>query len=134
MRSLHSLTLKKPYTHRVNGLVSNILTGIEVLDIISMATDNSFSISKKKPTTLRSSLVEGIGIINLYKLEAGGVATLKDLSLRNIEGFKVANLDGKKVQTLKRFVGDISSEYLYLMEYPGGYVLSLNDELLAFSI
>ena len=50
MRNLQSLTLKKPYTHRVNGLASNTLTGIEVLDIISMATDNNFSISQIKYT------------------------------------------------------------------------------------
>lgn len=63
--------------------------------------------------------------------------SIKKPRSQRVNGLKtnsVLKMDYKKVQMLQRFVGDISSEYLYLVEHPKGSVLSLNDELLAFNL
>lgn len=69
--------------------------------------------------------------------------SIKKLGTQRVNGLKsnsVLKIKNKPIVLLNTFnvkgqrVVDISLEYLFLVEYPEGYILSLNDELLVLKL
>jgi len=134
LSSLKSKPISTATVAESSALSSGKIGAGEAIRIIDAFQRSISSVSIKKSTLIRSALVRDIGIINLYQLEANDLTDLSQLALQKLHRFELISLDGKKAQLLKQFIGDIREQHLYLLEYPEGYVLSLNDELLAFRL
>lgn len=81
---------------------------------------------------LRSGLVAGIGFINLYEVVYDGLHDLSALELDGFNSVRIGGLDSDKAQRLFEYLGDLASSEIYLLEYPDGYLLAHNNNLLAF--
>lgn len=123
-------TARTLITSRLNA---DRLSPFDVEELLSvygktMGYSGTMSLSKVK-----STLVAGVGFINLFTVDVDGITHLKQLKLTKIKELKLCPLDAVLVEKLRVLTGKLERNTLYLLEYPDGYILSLNDLMLAFN-
>lgn len=115
----------KPYVADADGL-----GGVHFAHLVSLFQQKIGNSGLAKITHLKSSLVGGVGFVNLYEVDYGDVDDLSQLKLSSLKGFKAGDLSTDLVERLNEYLGDIK-EVLYLLEYPDGFILSLNNQMLS---
>lgn len=110
----------------------NALGFIQSLRAKAQLLGNSKIIDAK---CIKSALVADVGFINLYEVEVrGSVLSLSSLMNGRLRGYSAVDLSAELVQGLSLYLRDLDSQYLYLLEYPDGFILAINDSLLGFQI
>lgn len=103
-----------------------------VAGIIGLFQESLGKAGLKKLQHVRSALVGGIGIVNLYEVDFEDVRSLEQLRLQDLHSVILRDVSEEVMGRLKVFLGDINEQLVYLLEYPDGYLLSFNQELLSF--
>jgi hypothetical protein len=121
----------------VNGsLVSNVSqiksSPIQVIGLLTAHQNKLGQSVVDSYDHVHSTLLGGVGIINLYEVRITGVNALSQLNLNSLIDFEVKAVAFEKAQRLMEYIGELQNDVLYLLEYPDGYLLSINNEILGF--
>lgn len=114
------------------SLKADRITAADIARIVSLRSQEIAGLGQAHITQLRSALVSGLGIVNLYKVQVDGVSELNQNWLQGVKTVHLSPLSEEVSARLRAFTGDLEEQYLHILEYPDGYVLSLNNEMLAY--